>query len=162
MRTISGAVSSTPIEWLSALCDIIPADIRRRNNLLALYRKTASGGHIPLKTDFDAPILQRLKSRRPAIATAKTLSATDFNPKEFWKERWLNTGRGNELFNFDDHSARSKEFLLPRKLWCNLNRIRTGHGRCNEMLYKWKMIDDPSCTCGNPHLTIPLTFNVNF
>ena len=81
------------------------------------------------------------------------MNSTDFNPKEFWRDKWLNSGRSSELFNFDDHLAQSKEFMLPRKLWCNLNRIRTGHGRCNEMLFKWKLVDDPSCACGEPHQT---------
>ena len=149
MRTITGTISSTPIDWLSALSNIDPPNIRRQSKLLALYRKVSSGEDIPLKNDFVEPVLERLKSRHPAITRAKTLLATDFNPKEVWKKRWSNSGLGSNLFEFDVHSSRSEEFTLPRKIWCNLNRLRTGHGRCNQMLHKWKMIANPSCDCGD-------------
>lgn len=39
MRTITGTVKSTPIEWLASLSHIEPTDIRRRNALLKLYKK---------------------------------------------------------------------------------------------------------------------------
>lgn len=154
MRTITGTVKSTPVEWLPALSNILPPSIRRQSKLLAMYRKILNNDHIPLKNDFEAPILQRLKSRHPAIATAKSLLASDFNPKEVWKEKWTSGCIGSQLYNFDNHTAKSKEFTLPRKLWCNLNRLRTGHGRCNEMLNKWNIVSDPSCTCGNQHQTM--------
>lgn len=126
MRTITGTVSSTPIEWLPALSNIMPSNIRRQSNLLALYFKVSNSEQIPLKNDFARPILTRLKSRHPAVATAKILQASNFNPKEVWKENWLNSRLSSQLFNFDGHSARSKEFSLPRKLWSNLNRLRPG------------------------------------
>ena len=36
-----------------------------------------------------------------------------------------------------------------------LNRIRTGHGRCNACLYKWKVSDSSECDCGATEQTIP-------
>ena len=106
------------------------------------------------KNDINAPAIARLKSRQPAIATAKALQASNFNPKEVWKEKWLNSGYNSPLFNIDEHSSKSNEFSLPRKLWCNLNRLRSGHGRCNVMLHKWKIVNDPSCPCGNQQQTM--------
>lgn len=38
MRTITGTVSSTPVEWLPALSGILPPSIRRKNNLLTRYQ----------------------------------------------------------------------------------------------------------------------------
>lgn len=154
MKIITGTVKSTPVEWLHALSNIAPPDIRRQNALLTLYRKVLVNVQIPLNRDLNLPTIERLKSRSPAIVTAKLLHTTDFNPKEVWKETWSNNGINNVLFNFDSHSARSREFTLLRKLWRNLNRLRTGHGRCNEMLYKWRIANDPSCTCGNQHQTM--------
>jgi hypothetical protein len=37
---------------------------------------------------------------------------------------------------------------LYRKLWVTLNRLRTHQGRCNKCVFKWGVIDDPSCDCG--------------
>lgn len=148
MRIITGTVKSTPVEWLPALCNIEPPDIRRQSNLLSLFRKTLENENVPLHADLALPMTERLKSRKPAISTAKILHTSQFNPKEVWKENWTTVGLNSQLFNFENHSARSKEFTLPRKLWCNLNRLRTGHGRCKAMLHKWILADDPSCECG--------------
>ena len=38
--------------------------------------------------------------------------------------------------------------LLNRAIWTKLNRIRTGHGRCNNTLHLWGSMDDPGCDCG--------------
>ncbi len=38
-------------------------------------------------------------------------------------------------------------FLLPRKLWKIMNRLRTGHGCCGEKMFLWKYIDSPLCDC---------------
>ena len=45
-------------------------------------------------------------------------------------------------------------FDLPRNIWIKLNRLRTLHGRCNDMLYKWSAVPDPFCACGHPSETI--------
>lgn len=68
-----------------------------------------------------------------------------------WKRMWLESNANSPIFNFDEHRANTQELALPRRVWINLNRLRTGHGNCNEMLHKWKYINDPSCPCGEPH-----------
>lgn len=35
-----------------------------------------------------------------------------------------------------------------------LNQLHTGHGRCKELLYNWKMADLPDCDCDHPSQTI--------
>jgi len=44
---------------------------------------------------------------------------------EWWKRDRVETGFQSPLFDFDTHTSSSEEFLLPRKIWCNLIRIRT-------------------------------------
>lgn len=153
MRKISGTVASTPLQWLPALSQIAPAENRRRQALLRDYRNVINNPNIPLRQDLMLPPVKRLKSRKPATVTAKHLHEDGFDIREEWKIGWLETSTESPLFDFDSHTSNSGEFTLPRKIWCNLNRLRTGHGRCNEMLQKWNQTDDPSCECGEPHQT---------
>ncbi|KAJ8897529.1 hypothetical protein PR048_002876 [Dryococelus australis] len=106
MRTICGAVRSTPVIWLTSLSNILPPDIRRQKALL----------------------------------------------REYWQQRWTESNISSPLFTFGEE--RKDEFMLDRKLKCTLNRLRTGHGRCNSMLNKWRLRDDPSCPCGHGDRTI--------
>ena len=70
-----------------------------------------------------------------------------------WKSEW-------EKFNPDSHNIIQSlgnplpGHQLPRREWVVLNRLRTGHGRCKELLHKWKMADLPDCDCGHPSQTI--------
>lgn len=154
MRIISGTVHSTPLTWLPALSNIAPPAIRRQSALLSQHRKILNNPQIPLHNDLQMPIVQRLKSRKPPIVTAIDLYHKGFNPKEAWKLLWLDTGTNSPLFNFDTHQSNTPEFTLPRKIWCNLNRLRTGHGNCNYMLHKWNFTNDPSCSCGDSSQTM--------
>ena len=46
-------------------------------------------------------------------------------------------------------------FDLPRRLWCTLNRFRTGQGWCAASLTCWQQITDPTCCdCGAPQQTM--------
>lgn len=154
MRIISGTVRSTPLEWLPALCNIAPPHIRRQSALLTLYQKICNDRRIPLHYDLLVDIPSRLISRKPPLISARRLHTNGFDPRTAWNEIWLDSGADSQLFDFNERSSKSNEFELPRKLWCNLNRLRTGHGNCNEMLHKWKFINSPSCSCGNPHQTM--------
>ena len=44
-----------------------------------------------------------------------------------------------------DPSIQVPGFDLPRRLWCTLNRFRTGQGRCTANLTRWQQITDPTC-----------------
>ena len=71
-----------------------------------------------------------------------------------WKEMWDDSLTSSILFDFGVHSAKSMEFTLPRKLWCNINRLRTEHGRCNDMLYKWnRQCQLPMCPPSTNYVT---------
>jgi len=43
---------------------------------------------------------------------------------------------------------------LPRCEWSMLNRLRTGHGCCADMMHKWRLRDNPACDCGNDIQTV--------
>lgn len=130
--------------------DKLRAKLSTRNNLLQKLTGTSWGANdVCLHTTALALICSCGEYccstwRVPAaIETAKELLAYGFNLQIAWKRTWLYTGATGQLHN-------PKEFSLKRKAWCNLNRLRTGHGNCNCMLHKWNFTDDPSCTCGNP------------
>lgn len=125
----------------------------RQQALLRDYRKVTTNPNIPLHHDLLTPAITRLRSRKPPISTAKHLHENGFDIREQWKIGWLESSIVSPIFDFDSHTSTSHEFNLPRKTWCNLNRLRTGHGRCNEMLHKWNLTDNPSCECEEPHQT---------
>jgi hypothetical protein len=57
----------------------------------------------------------------------------------------------NNIFNknlTEDPTKQVLGFDLPKKIWCKLNRFRTGHGKCNNMLFHWNIRENPSCECG--------------
>jgi len=70
-----------------------------------------------------------------------------------WLEDWMveNPDRQNIVTK---PTSRQPGFDLPRQIWETLNHIRTGHGRRNHMMNKWKLYTTPSCDCGNYIQTI--------
>jgi hypothetical protein len=61
------------------------------------------------------------------------------------------------LIRFSEEYQEQKNpgFDLSRKIWCKLNRFRTGHGKCNNiMLFHWNIRENPSCECGAEKETI--------
>lgn len=145
MRLISGTVRSTPLNWLPALCDIVPPDIRRKEALLREYVKAMSSPETPLFIDLQHYVPSRLKSRNPPLVLAEQLFSSNWQPS-------YTPSISSPLF--DCSMNRREEFLLPRKIWCNMNRLRTGHGRSRSMMKKWGYINDSDCVCGHPDQTI--------
>jgi len=71
-----------------------------------------------------------------------------------WLEEWLfaDTVNGSLVA---DPSIQVPGFDLPRRLWCTLNRFRTGQGRCAASLTRWQQITVPTCCdCGGPQQTM--------
>jgi len=84
----------------------------------------------------------RLKSRKPPWVKARELIQSQFCNAKKWQEEWLgNTALHKNLLK--DPTQRVKGFELPRREWVILNRLRTGHGRCAHMMFKWKLKDSP-------------------
>lgn len=154
MRTVSGTISSTPIAWLPVLSNIAPPELRRQHAIKKLWDKYQT---MPDKFCISQDLINlpvtRLKSRKPIWL--ETYLLEPFVVARKWKLQWQK--EYDSLFN--SHLIANPEeqvpgFNLSRKIWVKLNRLRTLHGRCNDMLYKWSAVADPSCTCGHPTETI--------
>ena len=146
MRLISGTMKSTPTASLPALCDILPPDLRRKNALLKEYQKILTSTSLPVNHDVTNPPRTRLKSRCAPTSLAQQLSGENFCPNTAWEQQWSESGLSFPLFASETRSE--AQFHLQRKAWCNLNRLRTGHSRCYDMMVKWQLREDPSCECG--------------
>jgi hypothetical protein len=93
----------------------------------------------------------RLKSRKPIWKEEFLMQP--FSKSDYWKAAWQEV----DIFNknlIEDPTKQIPGFHLPRKIWCKLNRFRTGHGKCNNMLFHWNIRENPSCECGAEKETI--------
>ena len=87
----------------------------------------------------------RLSSRDPIQNVLNELKS--FNIKYKWREKWLN----ETPFNYEiitDPTLPINESKLDRDIWVKLNRLRAGHGRCLDCLFKWNLTSSPLCVCG--------------
>lgn len=151
MRLISGTLKATPVEWLPKLANLAPPNLRRKQALLREYDKVCTNPNIPLNNDLSTLYESRLVSRNPPIMLAKHLREDNFNINTAWAVQWNDSGRSSPLFNPDDEIDK---FDLPRKAWCNLNRLRTSTARTMETLTKWGLANDASCSCGHPSQSV--------
>jgi hypothetical protein len=93
----------------------------------------------------------RLKSRKPLWKEEFLMQP--FSKSDYWKAAWQEV----DIFNknlIEDPTKQIPGFHLPREIWCKLNRFRTGHGKCNNMLFHWNIRENPSCECGAEKETI--------
>jgi len=152
MRIISGTMKSTPTSWLPVLSHITPPEIRRKHFAKMEWDKYQQNPNkFPIHKDLRQEIPNRLKSRKPFWKENYLLEP--FSSSELWTLNWQNV----ELINknlISDPTMKVPEFNQPRKIWSLINRLRTCHGRCNDMLYKWNIITSPLCDCGEKPETI--------
>lgn len=157
MRIITGTIKSTPTPWLPVLSNIVPPHIRRETTALNFWNKFNSfPNSFPILTYIPDNRVPRLKSRKPFWSNF--LTNMNRSDKEMWQSEW----NVSNFFNKDlisDPSIRVPGFDLPRRIWSVLNRIRTGHGRCNSMLFRWNSVESPSCECGENEETIEHLIN---
>ena len=110
---------------------------------------------LPINTnikDLTSKKQLRLKSRQPPVRTATQL--TNFTNEQHWSNEWHSKAIRN-FYLIQDPTAKPNGFNLPRRQWCNLNRIRTGHKVCNKTLNQWGITDSPQCDkCGADEQTI--------
>ncbi|VVC38783.1 Endonuclease/exonuclease/phosphatase [Cinara cedri] len=146
MRTISGAIKSTPASWLPVLSNIASPHLRRYYSLVREYNNHALNRSLPIhKYIYNNPS-QRLKSHKPPWKLAQKLINENYNLKSKWTEEWrLNNP---DKFNLIEQPIEKVPgFQLPREEWVTLNRLRTGHGKTGNMLHKWELRDTPQCDC---------------
>ncbi|KAL4143087.1 hypothetical protein QTP88_005458 [Uroleucon formosanum] len=117
------------------------------------WAKYAENQSLPIHQDTTHNGSLRLKSRKPAHISMRKLITDRYNGLADWKSEW-------EKSNPDTHNIIQSlgnplpGHQLPRREWIVLNRLRTGHGRCKELLHKWKMADLLDSYCGHPSQTI--------
>jgi hypothetical protein len=69
-----------------------------------------------------------------------------------WENRWTNSNSHLKTF-IGIPKKHPPGYKLPRKLWCRLNRARTGHGRFKYHMYKMGLSNSGACDCGFPQQT---------
>lgn len=85
---------------------------------------------------------QILKSHKPPWKLAQELIKENYNLNSKWTDEWRldNPEKCNII---EQSTERFPGFQQPRKEWVTLNRLRTGHGKTVNMLYKWRLRDTP-------------------
>lgn len=148
MRTITGCISSTPIPWLPVLSHIAPPELRRQFATTKLLRKITMLDNSLLSVILKDVPPQRLKSR----STIQHQIILNFDLLSSWRIAWTQSAVFNcELI--DDPANVPGGFNLERKIWVKLNRLRTGHGKCNHCLARWGS-GSPECDCGGVDQTM--------
>lgn len=92
-------------------------------------------------------------SRFPKWKESYFESDNDLNLIEEWKSEWNRANVRNKNI-IDDPTIKLNGFDEDRKIWSNINRIRSGHGRTRGMLNKWNPFINPDCDCGAPYQTM--------
>ena len=137
LRCVSGAVKATPLPWLSVLCNIVPAHLRRKSLLKNTLSNTNFHQNSLLFDVLQENVTERLKSRK--VPRTQFNELNDFNCLEEWRNLWIDQSVFNHEFVIDP-TKKLNGFDLHRKYWIALNRIRTCQGRCNYCLFKWNVL----------------------
>lgn len=153
LRTITGSISSTPVPWLSVLANIHPPYIRRNAALAREARKIFENPALPIHEDLRERQGTRFASRKPLWIKFDEIDYENYTPDEDWYNAWNESGPRNSDF-VQDPNVRLFGFESDRKIWTQLNRIRSNHGRCNATLHKWDPGISPMCDCGHHTQTI--------
>lgn len=149
LRIITGTLRSTPVPWLHVLASIPPPQLRRQQAAAHAWKTYICSDfkHLPVHSVLSNPPTMRLKSRNPIWDDGVIKQPGPFNINKIWKERWRDFSSPRQI-HLDDPSQHVPGSDLPRATWCQLNRARTGHGRCKATLHKWGWIESPACDCG--------------
>ena len=153
MRTLSGALRPTNINWLPVLSNIEPPQIRCDRATLLEYKKAQQlTDRVPIKEILREPPMSRLKSRRPFVIEAARLANLNQMEQETWEQSWIQgVPPGHDLVT--DPTCPQPGFTLPRRQFVTLNRLRCGQARCAESLHPWGVITSAACPCGESHQT---------
>ncbi|KAG5897318.1 hypothetical protein JTB14_022057 [Gonioctena quinquepunctata] len=152
MRLITGTIRPTPTRWLPVLSNITPQDIRRTAALIREYGNIMANADLPIHTDIPylAGQYHRLKSKHPAI---RSESNENFHATNKWITIWAETA-GDHYIQLDDPTQCFNGSDLPRRLWSELNQVRTGCRKCADSIHKRGGAESPQCDSGSPRQTI--------
>ena len=153
MRTVSGALRQTNINWLPVLSNIEPPQIRRDRVTLQAHKKAQQlTDRVPINEIVREPPKSRLRSRRPFVAEAERLASLNQTEQQTWEQSWIEgLPPGHDVVT--NQNCPQPGFTLPRRQFVTLNRLRCGQARCAESLYRWGVIASPACHCGESHQT---------
>lgn len=149
MRIVSGSLKSTSVKWLPVLSNIVPLKIRRDVAANRIFCKFKDNEQSLLCNELKNPPRVRLKSRRPIF---HEMTEAPLDAEQLWRDSWNADPPPNAQL-IDDPSVQVPGFELPRRHWTTVNRLRTGHGRCNYLMNKWQFKDSAACSCGAPKQT---------
>ena len=121
MRTVSGALRPTNINWLPVLSNIEPPQIRRAT--LQEYKKAHQlTDCVPIKEILREPTMSRLRSRRPFVAEAARLASLNQTEQQTWEQSWIEgVPPGHDVVT--NPTCRQPGFTLPRRQFVTLNRL---------------------------------------
>ena len=145
MRIISETLKATQIQRLPVLYHIASPSIRRISLTKNMYSNCNYFKNSLLYNTTTDDVPYRLISRKPIWKKLDEIK--DFNVEIEWQVAWFNNIPLNGAFVINPN----KEFIgmqYNRRNWATLNRFRTGKGRCNQCLLKWRIVPDGSCDCG--------------
>ena len=155
LRLVSGCIRSTPTFMLPVVSGIIPPDIRRNKQCLALSRRAEADYQHALHNIVTAstPGRKRLQSRHPFSEHAKQLTSDAHgNTNRAWAEvtwetRWDTTcGRLRTFIQTPSNKPIGHD--LAQYSLVRLNRIRTGYGRFNVNVNQMGLSPSASCEWG--------------
>ena len=123
MRTVSGALRPTNINWLPVLSNIEPPQIRRERATLREYKKAQQlTDCVPIKEILREPTMSRLRSRRPFVAEAARLASLNQTEQQTWEQSWIEgVPPGHDVVT--NPTCPQPEFTLPRRQFVTLNRL---------------------------------------
>ena len=151
MRTVSGALRPTNIDWLPVLSNIEPSQIRRGRATLQEYKKAQQlTDRVPIKEILREPPKSRLRSHRPFVIEAARLANLNQTEQETWEQSSSEgVPPGHDLVT--NPTCPQPGFTLRQ--FVTQSRLRCSRARCAESLYRWGVITSPTCPCGESHQT---------
>ena len=121
MRTVSGALRPTNINWLPVLSNVEPPQISRDRATLQEYKKAHQlTDCVPIKDILREPTMSRLRSRRPFVAEAARLASLNQTEQHTLEQSWIEgVPPGHDIVT--NPTCPQPGFTLPRRQFVTLN-----------------------------------------
>ena len=158
LRNVAGFLRPTSTDNLPVLSGIHPAELRRQEATLCLANcSSLDPGHIlhGQLTELQTASKERLKFRHPFSPAAwkllHNLSELGIRAAQWTNLTW-DTEYSKNMSALGVYipgvSTRPIEMSLTRTTWAKLNRLRTGVGRIDSSMHKWRLASSAKFECG--------------